>query len=207
MAQDNLTFDGFNETYNLGNVDHEEDTVGLTCELKTFEGRYNSKGERVVLDVGSRWRLEPPRDRANDSALVLTRFYDKEKELEYTELEIRSPYIKTALMEVVPEYRHINLRTTKIVLRDHPTCLFHYRKELQAYGSTLQDQEAVKHLVFALSYMYKSLQSEIYSYYNLVESSSISPSIDFLNLWMVFRPGDYIYSKSADVERVLNSGK
>ena len=80
--------------------------------------------------------------------------------------------------------------------------LIHYRKELQEYGLNLRDEEAIKHLVFALKYMYKTLESEIFSYYNLVEISS-TPSIDFLNLWMVFRSGDYIFTKTGDSERVL----
>lgn len=199
METDDLTFD---DLFNLEDVE-QEDQGGLNCEVNSFEARYNSKGERVVLSVGSRKVLDPPRDRAHNSALVLTRFYDKEKELEYTELEVRSPHVKAALKEVVPEYHDLNLRTTKVLLRDSPKCLFHYRKELQEHGSTLQDPEAVKHLVFALKYMYKALQSEIYSYYILVESASSSPSIDFLNLWMVFRPGDYVYIKTAGIERVL----
>lgn len=199
METDDMTFD---DLFNLEDAERE-DQGGLNCELKSFEARYNSKGVRVVLSVGSRKVLDPPRDRAHDSALVLTRFYDRGKALEYTELEVRSPHVKAALKEVVPEYHDLNLRTTKVLLRDYPKCLFHYRKELQEHGSTLQDPEAVKHLVFALKYMYKALQSEIYSYYSLVESASSSPSIDFLNLWMVFRPGDYVYTKTAGIERVL----
>ncbi|KAI9851898.1 MAG: hypothetical protein M1824_002448 [Vezdaea acicularis] len=207
MQADKWTFENLEDFYPANAEQEEKDEGGLECELKTFEARYNSKQERVILNVGSRKVLNPPQDRAHKSALVLTRFYDKKKELEYTELEIRSPYVKTALKEIVPEYRELNLRTEKIILRDHPKCLFHYRKELQTYGSTLQDPDAVKHLVFALKYMYKVLQSEIYSYYNLVETASISPSIDFLNLWMVFRPGEYVYTKTDKTERVLKFQK
>jgi hypothetical protein len=176
---------------------------GLKCELKTYEARFNSKGERVVLNSGMRKVLEPPPNRDFDSALVLTKFYDKEKQLEYTELNIRSPHIKTALRTVIPEYPGMNLKTQKIVIRDLPKCLFHYRKELQAYGNTLQDPIAVQHLVFALQYMFKTMQSDMYSYYNFMESNSIAPGLDFLNLWMAFRPGEFVYTKSGDVERVL----
>jgi hypothetical protein len=203
MEQEVLTFETFDNLFNSANAEQEDTVGGLRCELKTFEARYNSKRERVVLNVGSRKALDLPRDRAHDSALVLTKFYDREKELEYTELEIRSPHVKAALKEKVPEYHELNLRTKNIVLRDHPKCLFHYRLELQEYGKTLQDPDAVKHLLFALKYMYRTLQSEIYSYYKVVEMASVSPSIDFLNLWMVFRPGDYIYTKTAKTERVL----
>ncbi|KAH0541618.1 hypothetical protein FGG08_003908 [Glutinoglossum americanum] len=204
MDADKLTFENFDDFFNLGNAEQgEEARGGLRCELKKFEARYNSKGERVVLNVGSRKALDPPRDSAHDSAMVLTTFYNKEQEAEYTELEIQSPHIKAALKEVVPQYRDLNLRVKKIVLRDQPRCLFHYRNELQKYGSALQDPEASTHLLFALRYTYMTLQSEIHSYYNLIETTSIPPSIDFLNLWMVFRPGDYIYTRTDDVDRVL----
>lgn len=207
MADDETDIlEGFDTPFNPNKPGYEEEDdgdCGLQCELKTFDARYNSKGERIILNVGSKKILDPPKAKGHESALVLTRFYDKEKELEYTELEIRSPYVKAALKEVVPEYHDLNLRTKRVILRDHPKCLFHYREELQAYGCTLQNPEAVKHLVFALRYMYKTLQSEIYSYYSLVETTSIPPRIDFLNLWMVFRSGDYIYAKTGGIERVL----
>ncbi|OCL02005.1 P-loop containing nucleoside triphosphate hydrolase protein [Glonium stellatum] len=198
-------FEEFESVFNQSKFGQEEDDddCGLQCQISTFDARYNSKGERVILNVGLKKSLDPPKAKGHESALVLTRFYDKDKELEYTELEIRSPYVKAALKEVVPEYHDLNVRTKRVILRDHPKCLFHYREELQAYGCTLENPEAVKHLVFAMRYMYKILQSEIYSYYNLVETTSIPPRIDFLNLWMVFRSGDYMYCKSGDAERVL----
>lgn len=54
MVQDNFTFEDLDKAYNLGDAESEEDKVGLICEIKTFEGRYNSSGERVILDIGSR---------------------------------------------------------------------------------------------------------------------------------------------------------
>src|SRR5436190_16379827 len=126
MEANKLTLENFDDFFNWASAgQEEEDKGGLKCELKTFEARYNSKGERLVLDVGSRKLLDPPH-RAKDSALVLTRFYDREKELEYTELEIRSPHIKAALKEIVPEYHDLNIQSKNIVLRDDPKCLFHY---------------------------------------------------------------------------------
>lgn len=204
MGSNSLTFEDFDAYFDKNDAQQEKpDEGGMKCELKTFESRYNSKGEKVLLSVGSRRKLNTIRHEGHDCALVLTRFYDKETELEHTELEIRSPHVKAALKEAVPEYENLNLQAKQIVLRDHPKCLFHYRKELQEYGSKLQDPEAIKHLMFALKYMYKTLQSEIYSYFNLVEATSMPPSIDFLNLWMIFRSGDYIHTKTSETQRVL----
>jgi hypothetical protein len=49
-------------------------------------------------------------------------------------MEIRSPHIKAALCEVVPEYADMKLHSPKIVIRDCHICLFHYHRELQEYG-------------------------------------------------------------------------
>ena len=175
---------------------------GLKCELKTFESRYNSKGERVLLSVGSGKNLDAPNHTAPNSALVSTRFYNKEKEIDHTELEIRSPHLKKAFKEVIPEYKNLNVQTKSIILHDDVRYLFHYRTELQEYGRNLEDHTAIEHLVFALTYMYRKLESELHTYYNFVEVPLSLPSIDFVNLWMVFRPGDYYYTKISNIERV-----
>ncbi|KAF2193260.1 P-loop containing nucleoside triphosphate hydrolase protein [Zopfia rhizophila CBS 207.26] len=201
MASNAILEEPFEFTKEFQNPD---DTEGLTCELKTYEARYNSQGERVNLQVGARRQLEKKADRDHDSALILTRYYGRDKELEGTLLEIRSPYLKTALREVIKDYPGVNLYSGRIVLRELPKCLFHYRKELQSYGATLHDPEAVRHVLFGLRYMYKTLHREISTYYNLMEiSNSLAPGLDFENLWMAFRPGDLIHVMSDNVDRVL----
>jgi hypothetical protein len=50
--------------------------------------------------------------------------------------------------------------------------------------------------------MYDTLQEEISTYFNLMESPGIEPGLPFLSLWMAYRPGDLIYSKSNGVDRV-----
>ena len=176
---------------------------GLKCELKTFERRFNSKGEKVVLSVGSRKRLDGPKDSAHESALILTRYYNQNKELTSIELEICSPYIKRAFKEVVPKYRDFNVQTKHIIVSEDTRAFFYYRKELQMYGRKLDDQTAIEHLMFALTYMYRKSERELHTYYNFVETSYSLPSIDFVNVWMVFRPGSYMYLKVAELEGVM----
>lgn len=195
---------GFNAWNPLPKDTVDQDTPnegGLKCELKTFECRYNSKGEKVLLCVGSKKTWDAPDHAAPDSALVLTRVYKKEKEVDHTELEIRSPHLKKAFKEVVPKYKDLNVQTNSIILYDDVRYLFYYRAELQEYGHNLKDQTAIEHLIFALTYMYRTLENELRTYYNFVGVFSL-PSIDFVNLWMVFRPGDYYYTKISEVEQV-----
>jgi hypothetical protein len=177
---------------------------GLKCELKKFDSLFNAKGERYLLRGGSKVDLGPAqKDSAFESALVLTKFWNKEKEEQYTELEIRSPYMKAALKATVPEYEEFNVDSKHIIMRDEPKAIFHFRRELQEFGRGLTDAVAAEHLLFLLKYMYDVLSEEIRSYYAFVEGPIAPPSLDFLNLWMVFRPGDLIYVKTnhADISR------
>jgi hypothetical protein len=183
--------------------DDEEETGGLRCEIKTYEARYNSGGERITLQAGIKRVQKKLKMRDHDSALILTRYYHKDNELDYSELEVRSPHIRAALRAVIIKYPGLTFDTGKIIIRDEPKCLFHYRHELREYGLRRDDQVAVEHLVFLLNYMYRTLESEISSYYTFMESPSIAPGIEYKNLWMAFRPGDLIYTKIGDIETVV----
>ena len=193
----------FDRFRNIGQPKEDDPTDELRCELKTFDSRYNSNGVRVVLDAGSRTDTEPPGIKysgASKSAFVLTRFFDTQKQLQSTELEIRSLHAKAALKAVVPEYRDLNIRTKSIVISGQLRCLFHYRKEIQVYGSTQVDPIAITHLTFILEYMYESLEKEIATYTLNVELDVIAhfvPSLEFDNLWMVFRKDDFIVRETS----------
>jgi len=101
-----------------------DDSPGLICEIKTYEARYNYRGEQVPLQVGKISDLDPHPHEDHSSALVLTRYYARvTKELQRTELTIRSPFMKNALKEVVKEYpdepscgQHCHPRLTQMPL-------------------------------------------------------------------------------------------
>jgi hypothetical protein len=198
-SSDPLSSQGFNfaTPFSPAQLQGSASNQGLKCELKKFDSLFNAKGERYLLRAGSKVELGPAqRDGAYESALVLTKFWNKEKEEEYTELEIRSPYMKAALKAVIPAYQDFNVEVKHIIIRDEPKCIFHFRRELQDFGSMLTDAVEAEHLLFLLKYMYEVLSAEIKCYYSFVEGSTTPPSIDFINLWMIFRPGDLIYIRT-----------
>src|SRR5277367_2794561 len=166
---------------------------GFRCEIRTYEARYNSKGDRIPLQVGT-YREDKDNDRDYDIAFVLTRLYDKYRELEDTKLEIRSPFVKTALQEVIVRYPGIDFHAKVVTILGSPRCLFHYRKDLQEYGRKLADVEARKHLFFLLEHVFQVFGSDIDKWRNQIESPITPPRMDFAGLWMVFRPGDFIYT-------------
>src|SRR5687767_3976663 len=94
------------------------ENAGLRREVRRFDSLFNAKGERVVVNSGSRLTLGKDRDpKSYESALVLTKFWNRSGEEDYSELEIRSPHMKTALKAVVPEYKNADIDTKHITLR------------------------------------------------------------------------------------------
>lgn len=194
-------FDAFDAFDSLGDATDEK-PAGLNCELKTYESRLDSKDRRIILEVGTR-TMETLKNRDHDTAFVLTKIYDKYRELENTQLDIRSPFVKKALQEVIVRYPGIDFHAKIVVIVGPPRCIFHYRKELQTYGASLRDSTAVTHLMFLLEHMYTIFETEAGTWKNFMESPIIPPRMDFAGLWMVFRPGCEIYTRTKDVDRVL----
>jgi hypothetical protein len=185
----------------LENID--DNSAGLKCELKTYEARYNARGERLALQVNTRRAIEEPKGRDHDSGFLVTRFYDKDKALEGTELEVQSPHAKNALKSVVGKYPGVNFHSKRVVIRDLPKCIFHYRKELEAYKETLNNSDAADHVLFLLEYMYRSLQFQMFDWFNFMESHIMPPGLYFEDLWMAFRPGALLYTRIEGGHRVF----
>ena len=187
------------------NADGVEDTAGLLCEMKTYAARdWATGGIQTTLEGGIQRIGYKPKEKDHDSAFVLTKhYYQDSKVVSYTQLEVRSPHVTAALRAVIKEYPGVTFDKARIIMRDETRCLFHYRNELREYGLRLDDHVAVEHLVFILNYMYKSLESEILSYYTFMESQSVAPGIDCKHFWMAFRPGDLIYTKMDGVDKIV----
>jgi hypothetical protein len=185
-----------------GNAEGDKEVAGLKCEMKTYESRYNSRGDRVTLQVGTR-PIDSDRKSDHASAFVLTRFYDRHAELEKTHLDIRSPYVKKALQETIVRYPGIDFHAKVVTIEAPLKCLFHYRKELEEYGYNLKIQDHAEHVFFLLQYMHQVLAYEMDRWYNLMELKGVLRRLDFVNLWMAFRPGSYVYTQTHGIDRVL----
>ncbi|OTA92418.1 hypothetical protein M434DRAFT_31802 [Hypoxylon sp. CO27-5] len=175
---------------------HDDDPPeGTALEISQYESILNSKGERVLLQMGARRRnRDTRRDKSSiSSALVLTKFWDNGQQNSHTELDIQSPHMKAALKACVPEFSGVDIEHKPIILQNEPRCIFHYRRELFEYGQRCtqnHEHEAGRHVQYLVDYMASQMVSEIYMFDNMVAIPSQSPAIDFPNLWMVFVPGD-----------------
>ena len=167
---------------------------GKKCELHTYERRFNTRGEPILLQSSCRSELGMEERSSTEAALILTRFYTLERDLETTQLAIQSPFIKAAFKAVVKSYPGINIESNgPIYINGEPRCLFYYRDELRDYASILQDKTAEEHINFCLEYMSRTLHREILAYENMMQGESLITGLDFHNLWMVFKPGKLLY--------------
>lgn len=174
---------------------------GEDCELRAYDYRTDIDGQRISLRSALSNDNEDKKDRAFRSALVFRRDYSMTNELESVELEIRSPYIQNALRSVIKSYPGTSISTEstgRIILRDEPRCLFHFRDELQTYADNSGDAVIESHLGLCLRYMRRSLREHIASYD--VTMASSSPSLEHHLLWMAFKPGQLLYQNIEGVE-------
>jgi len=176
--------------------DDRYEQQGQNCEIHMYERRFNTRGESIILQSGSRSDLAWAVESSIEAALVVTRFYNYKKELESTQLEIKSPYIREAMKTVIGSYPGININSGgPILVPGDPMCLFHYRNELNSYASKCRNKKAREHILFCLKYMSKVLNREIMSYEELMQNENAAPGLEFQNLWMAFRPGTLLYGQ------------
>ncbi|KAI1077367.1 P-loop containing nucleoside triphosphate hydrolase protein [Whalleya microplaca] len=163
----------------------QHDDEGESCELHVYENRIDTRGMNISL------RKDP----SHHAALVLTRHYTRDRKLQNTYLEIRSPYLLRALKEVVRSYPGVNIDSmSRITVRNEPKCLFHFQEELKTFAASSDDRTMKKHIRLCLQYMAKSLKREIMIYNTTVRNSPTDPSLEYENLWMAYKPGMLMYS-------------
>ena len=188
----------------VGSTIEEEEAeshVKQKCEVREFEVRYNLKGEAVTKVVESKAAKEETE--VAEFAMTSTKTYSRDGSLESRDLEIYSPHIRTAFRNVIKSYPGVSLWADTIMIRGLPKCIFHYRKELAEYRDTMEDKVQSLHVTLALRFMETTLREKIKSYEALVESSASEPSIEFEDLWMIFRPGEYVCMKTLGSQRVM----
>jgi hypothetical protein len=181
-------------------ADLDKEDRGELCELHSYDSRYNSKGEKVVLRTGSKYVFDEEEEKSPKAALVLIRHVSSHT-VTHTSLQIKSPYIKKALKNVIGYYPGVNIDSERtITIGGKSRCLFHYRHELRKYAETIDDESTKLHVLFCLKYMEKALSQEISTFKNMTEADT--PRMDYENLWMIFKPGTLVYTRDESSEFV-----
>ncbi|KAK9420368.1 putative AAA+ ATPase domain-containing protein [Seiridium unicorne] len=179
--------------------------TGMSCEVKEYEARYNSEGSRVVKEYTPRGPDIDETDKGK-FALRFFKYYNRENILEKVTLEIPSPHIRRALLEVVGSWPDQKL-TGNVTLssgsaRDTLSCLYHHRRELSEYAEQLEDETAKEHVQLAVRFVDHELKRNIQRLRENLEAPE-GPSVEFDDVWMLMRPGDLVTGGNGP-ERYLN---
>lgn len=178
-----------------------KDEDGEDCELHIYESRYDTRGEEVLLRVGTKSKISLEKNRSPRAGLVLTRHYFRFRKGFHTTLKVQSKHIIKALKDVIGSYPGENFFASTVYLSTPPKCLFHYQKELLAYADACGDTKVRDHVSLCLKYMEKTMPEEI----RLLEEGLADPSafqVNQDNLWVIFKPGCLIYQKQDGMELV-----
>ncbi|PHH81431.1 hypothetical protein CDD82_821 [Ophiocordyceps australis] len=167
--------------------------AGLICETTRLDSFFNQDGSQIILPAGRKYSAKSNVN--SQSALTVTKHWDRHQEVTHTVLVIQSPHMKAALKAVVPEYFSSNITMRHIRITNEPRCLFHYRHELAAYGEDLQhrDPEAAQHVRHLITYMWDTLLVETSSFMLFADPSVDEPMLECKYLWMIFKPGDIVF--------------
>jgi len=169
------------------------------CEVQFYEARYDARGERELkaLDAEKANRKDADsEDEKRKYALCSHKWYGRNGEIESASVEIMSPHIILALQKIINEYPDEHFWSDMITMDSPYKPVFHYREELAAYAAGLADEEATAHVDLLLSFCEKENRRAISEYEANVKNAIDKPSIRWSNLWMVYKPGELVFTGS-----------
>ena len=200
---------------------------GLRNDCKLLDARYTKRGDVLLTESSTPFASHAAAivnayDEFADYALVVTRRFSADNQLEKTELKIQSPHVLKALHDVVkvPGYNDgknfypdnpVDVGDGKtLIVNDPPALVYHYRRELDAWandktanaGTGRSEQERL-HVSYLLTYLQLALGPLIKS----CEDHLANGLLRFEHLFMVFRPGDLVYESSSDQLYFFRSAK
>lgn len=175
--------------------------VGARCETKLLIERYNKSGELVVLEKDDKpVEVEPHAQ----YALVAKQRFSVKHEYKGTTLTIYSPQLLTALKAIVKYYPGECLDFEKKFTCDDPfMMLVHYKKELMEYREKTDDDTAKMHIMLLMDYLNKEMGEKITEIAKFLNAGQIT----FPLLWLIFKPGELVYTQLYKHERVLRLRK
>ncbi|KAL9092101.1 MAG: hypothetical protein Q9165_004534 [Trypethelium subeluteriae] len=186
----------------------KEDALrGTRDDCLTVDAR-KSKGGEWVLEKSSTTFLEAeakPDTTLDPYCMVATRWFEGKNKYIKTTLEIKSPALINALRTLVPYYPdNTSLHMDKTIkIEDPPALIYHYRNELQEYAQAQDvDAKTKLHISYVLRYLVTIMGEQIEEFNTHLDHGLI----DYKNLWMIFRPGGWVYQPGKDQLYFLQHG-
>ncbi|KAI0155018.1 P-loop containing nucleoside triphosphate hydrolase protein [Xylariaceae sp. FL1272] len=186
-----------------------EDTLssehpGKQCKIKAYHETIKD-GLPVSKPIDNPFGEYEDRDADSVFALVVKRTFEPSQPKKIS-LTVNSPHILTAFKRVVPQQYPVASDFTKpLVLQTPFSMLVHYWHELEAYRNeeSQPKSEQRQHLDLLFEFMEKELQSDRDIAMKMIYKGNIA----FNNAWMIFKPGEVLYSEHNDHPWLLKCQK
>jgi hypothetical protein len=177
--------------------DDIEMITGSLCEIKSLVEKTKA-GENTVIEK-EKYDSSLEKKPFEQYAIVTKRVLDEDGKLKKTMVTINSPQLLKALKEIVQFFPSESLDFDTQVSYDSPyDLLHHHRTELVEHKKKSDDETTREHIDLLLLF----LASEASDKGRVAEKLIASDLITFENAWMVYKPGDLIYSSSYNQDRL-----
>lgn len=163
----------------------------MKCEFKTYHTS-PKKGGGLVTEAKLEPFGKPQDDTDGHYALVIRRKFTDRQELESTTLRINSPHLLGVFRDVVGSSYTTVASDFKspFELTGPFQILMHYWDELENVCKTTEDKHVRQHLRLLFDFMNNELGPDRENIMNMIAKGQTS----YLQAWVLFRPGDLVYS-------------
>jgi hypothetical protein len=184
----------------------------VKCEIKELETRPGLNGEDHTKEIKAKPKKDGDEGKEDLCAMKAHKTFNREGKLSNFVLEIYSPYLREALRAVIKRYPGQHFSGEVVYLSGFTqssalACLFHYRHELEAYAKDRAELEARMHIRLAIKYVDKEFRQAIRRFEGRVlaaeKDNNVEPSIEFRDLWMLYKPGILLYGRPRHTERSI----
>jgi len=179
---------------------------GFRCEFKTYHTVPNKEGRLKVKPIIHPFEHEGKGQTDDAYALVINREFTLEDQSapKSVTLRINSPQLLKAFSHVVGSYAAVASDFKSPFELTNPfQILVHYWDELDAYRREVEDDEARMHLNLLFQFMEGEVGPDRQKILNMISSGRVT----FAAAWVIFRPGDILYTAVMDHSWLLRCRK
>lgn len=137
-------------------------------------------------------------------ALIVRRSFSDALDLTDIVLQVNSPHILKAFRDVIKSYTTVPFDFTNPFELSSPfQMLYHYWDELLEYRTATDDNQIRQHLGLLFDFMNHEIGADREKIQMMIRMGQIT----YLNAWVIFRPGDLLYTTVMDQPWLLRCQK
>ncbi|KAI0437025.1 P-loop containing nucleoside triphosphate hydrolase protein [Xylaria telfairii] len=171
----------------------KDSQFGSRCEFKTYHTVPNKEGRLKVKPIVDPFEHEARGHVDNTYALVINREFTVEDQSapKSVTLKVNSPRLLKTFRDVVGSYPSVPSDFKSPFEISNPfQMLVHYWEELDNYRKETADNETRMHLNLLFQFMDNEIGPERTKIMNMMKQGQIT----YLASWVIFRPGDMLYT-------------